>query len=133
MTRERYEHLAPPSKVAKVNRFRFFSHILRRRANPLVQRVLRSLSGLSWKKPPGRKWKFWTEVVGEDLRTLGVDKQFRRDIKFRTMWNSDDWSDCVHALAENRKGWAGCVQAHHTSGTHPRVIASGVDISPPIE
>ncbi|KAK6762131.1 hypothetical protein RB195_023012 [Necator americanus] len=58
MTRGRYPHLAPLSKVAKVNRVRFFGHILRRPADRLVQRVLRSLSGSSWKKPPGQKRKF---------------------------------------------------------------------------
>ncbi|KAK6754395.1 hypothetical protein RB195_013415 [Necator americanus] len=84
----------------------FFGHISRRPADRLVQRVLRSLSGLSWKKPPGRKWKFWTEVVKEDLRTLGVDRQFRRDVRFRRVWNSDEWIDSVQALAEDREGWA---------------------------
>ncbi|KAK6765098.1 hypothetical protein RB195_025147 [Necator americanus] len=49
--------------------------------------------GPSWKKPPGRKRKFWTEVVKEDLRTLGVDRQFRRYMKFRRIWNSDEWID----------------------------------------
>ncbi|KAK6760366.1 hypothetical protein RB195_021729 [Necator americanus] len=44
MTSGRYQHLAPPSKVAKVNRLRFFGHILRRPADRLVQRVLRSSS-----------------------------------------------------------------------------------------
>ncbi|KAK6736082.1 hypothetical protein RB195_019015 [Necator americanus] len=58
MTRERYQHLAPPSKVAKVNRLRLFGHILRRPADRLVQRVQRSLSGSSWKKPPGRNGSF---------------------------------------------------------------------------
>ncbi|KAK6756716.1 hypothetical protein RB195_014881 [Necator americanus] len=57
MTGGRHQHLAPPSKVARVNHLRFFGHILRR---PTVQRSLRSLPGSSWKKLPGRKWKFWT-------------------------------------------------------------------------
>ncbi|KAK6748170.1 hypothetical protein RB195_001036 [Necator americanus] len=51
--------------------------VYRRPVDRLVQRVLRSSSGSSWKKPPGRKRKFWTEAVKEDLRTLGVDRQFR--------------------------------------------------------
>ncbi|KAK6741782.1 hypothetical protein RB195_009573 [Necator americanus] len=59
MTRRKHQHLAPPSKVAKVNCLRFFGHILRRPADRLVQRVLRSSSGSSWKKPPGQKRKFW--------------------------------------------------------------------------
>ncbi|KAK6762320.1 hypothetical protein RB195_023146 [Necator americanus] len=100
MTRGRYQHLAPPSKVAKVNRLRFFGHILRRPADRLVQRVLRNLPGSSWKTPPGRKRKFWTEVVKEDMRTLGVDRQYRRDVRFRRIWHSDEWIDCVQALAE---------------------------------
>ncbi|KAK6762080.1 hypothetical protein RB195_022977 [Necator americanus] len=86
MTRGRYQHLAPPSKAAKVNRLRFFGHILRRPADRLVQRVLKSSSDSSWKKPLGRKRKFWTEVVKEDLRTLGVDRQFRRDAEDREGW-----------------------------------------------
>ncbi|KAK6735973.1 hypothetical protein RB195_018937 [Necator americanus] len=88
MTRGRYQYLAPPSKAAKVNRLRFFGH------------------GSSLKKPPGRKRKFWTEVVKEDLRTLGVNRQFRRDVRFRRTWNSDEWIDSVQALAEDREGWA---------------------------
>ncbi|KAK6760406.1 hypothetical protein RB195_021757 [Necator americanus] len=75
MTRGRYQHFAPPSKVAK-------------------------------KKPPGRKWKFWTEMVKDDLRTLGVDRQFRRDVGFRRIRNSDEWFDSVQAVAEDREGWA---------------------------
>ncbi|KAK6727851.1 hypothetical protein RB195_005492 [Necator americanus] len=107
MTHGRHQNLAPPSKVAKVNRLRFFGHILRRPADRLVQRVLRSSSSSSWKKPPGRKRKFWTEVAKEDLRTLGVDRQFRRDVRFRKIWNSDEWTnDSVQALAEYREGWA---------------------------
>ncbi|KAK6764717.1 hypothetical protein RB195_024882 [Necator americanus] len=106
MTSGGHQHLAPPSKVAKVNRLRFFGHILKRPADCLVQRILRSLSSSSWKKPPGRKRKFWTEVVKEDLRTLGVDRQFRRDVRFCRIWNSDEWIDSVQALAEVREGWA---------------------------
>ncbi|KAK6764748.1 hypothetical protein RB195_024903 [Necator americanus] len=94
------------SKAAKVNRLRFFGHILRRPADRLVQRGLKSSSGSSWKKPSGRKWKFWTEMMKEDLRTLGVDRQFRRDVRFRRTWNSDEWIDSVQALAEDREGWA---------------------------
>ncbi|KAK6765059.1 hypothetical protein RB195_025116 [Necator americanus] len=114
MTREKHQHLAPPSKVAKVNRLRFFGHILGRPADRLVQRVLRSSSGSSWKKPPGRKRKFWTEAVKEDLRTLGVDRQFRRDVRFRRIWNSDEWIDSVQTLAEDREGWAElCLRTAH--------------------
>ncbi|KAK6755995.1 hypothetical protein RB195_014407 [Necator americanus] len=36
MTRERYQHLAPSSKVATENRLRFFGHILRRPTDRLV-------------------------------------------------------------------------------------------------
>ncbi|KAK6756538.1 hypothetical protein RB195_014760 [Necator americanus] len=106
MTHERCQHLAPLSKVAKVNRLRFFGYILRRPADRLVQRVLKSFPGSSWKKPPSRKRKFWTEVVKEDLKTLCVDRQFRRDVVFRRIRNSDEWIDSVQALAEDREGWA---------------------------
>ncbi|KAK6762881.1 hypothetical protein RB195_023546 [Necator americanus] len=106
ITHGRYNHLAKPSKVANVNRLGFFGHILRRSADRFVQRVLRSLSSSSWKKPPGRKRKLWTEVVKEDLRTLGVKRQFRRDVGFGKIWNSDEWTDYVQALAEDREGCA---------------------------
>ncbi|KAK6736754.1 hypothetical protein RB195_019445 [Necator americanus] len=112
MTRGKHQHLAPPSKVANVNRLRFFGHILRSPADRLVQLVLRSSSGSSWKEPSGRKRKFWTEAVKEDLRTLGVDRQFRRD-KIEKVGQS-------------------CVQGRQTS-SKMLVIASGDDISPPIE
>ncbi|KAK6740982.1 hypothetical protein RB195_009059 [Necator americanus] len=65
MTRRRYRHLAPPSKVAKVNRLRFFAHILRRPADRLVQRVLKSSSGSSWKKPPAGRAVFKDGTLGE--------------------------------------------------------------------
>ncbi|KAK6765284.1 hypothetical protein RB195_025280 [Necator americanus] len=42
MTGERHQHLAPPSKVAKVNRLRFV-HILRKPVDRLVQRVRRGV------------------------------------------------------------------------------------------
>ncbi|KAK6751949.1 hypothetical protein RB195_003393 [Necator americanus] len=70
------------------------------------KRFLRSSSGSSWKMPPGRKRKFWNEVVKEDLTTLGVDRHFRRDVRFRRLWNSDEWIDSVQALAEDREVWA---------------------------
>ncbi|KAK6748975.1 hypothetical protein RB195_001532 [Necator americanus] len=55
MTRGSHQHLPLPSKAkAKANRLCFFGHILRRPADRLVQRVLRSLSSSSWKKPHGR-------------------------------------------------------------------------------
>ncbi|KAK6754470.1 hypothetical protein RB195_013460 [Necator americanus] len=73
---KRYQHLAPPSKVATENRLCFIGHILRRLVDPPVQRVLRSLLASSWETHPGRKRKFWTEMVNEDQRTLGVDTQF---------------------------------------------------------
>ncbi|KAK6743154.1 hypothetical protein RB195_010425 [Necator americanus] len=78
MTRGRCQHLALSSKVAKVNRLRFFGHILRRPADRLVQSVLRSF----------------------------VDRQFRQDVVFRRIWNSDEWIDSVQDLAEDREGWA---------------------------
>ena len=42
----------------------------------------------------------------EDLRTLGVDRQVRRDVRFRRIWNSDEWIDSVQAPAEDGEGWA---------------------------
>ncbi|KAK6749751.1 hypothetical protein RB195_002014 [Necator americanus] len=53
MTRGRYQHLAPPSKEATENYLRFLGHALRRPLDRSVQRVLGSLSGSSWKRPPG--------------------------------------------------------------------------------
>ncbi|KAK6733836.1 hypothetical protein RB195_017539 [Necator americanus] len=88
MTRGRYHHLEPPSKLATESHLRFFGHILRRPADRLVQRVLRSLSGLSWKKPPDRQRKFCTEVVKEDLRALGVEEQLRAIVFYEWRFGS---------------------------------------------
>ncbi|KAK6741365.1 hypothetical protein RB195_009297 [Necator americanus] len=74
-------------------------------ADHLVQRLLRSLLGLKWKRSLGQKRKLRTEVVKEDLNTLGGDRQFRRDVKFRRIWNIDEWIDPVQALAEDQEGW----------------------------
>ncbi|KAK6764072.1 hypothetical protein RB195_024412 [Necator americanus] len=132
MTHRRHQHLAPPPKVAKVNRLCFFGHIFRRPADRLVQRVLKSSSGSSWKKPPGRKRKFWTEVVKENLRILDVDRLFRRDVRFRRIWNSANGLVLCKLLQKIEKDGQSCVQGWHSSAKM-RVIALGDDISPPIK
>ncbi|KAK6760288.1 hypothetical protein RB195_021678 [Necator americanus] len=99
ITRGRYQHLAPPSKMATENHLGSLGNIIRRPANSFVQRVLTILSGSSWS--PGRKRKLWTEVMKEDLRTLGVERQFRQDVRFRRIWYSDEWIDFVQVLAED--------------------------------
>ncbi|KAK6740819.1 hypothetical protein RB195_008961 [Necator americanus] len=105
MTRGRYQHLAPPSKAAKVNRLCFFGHELRRPADRLVQRVLRSSLG----------------SVRSHLAENGSSGL--------RIWNSDEWIDSVQAL---EKVGQSCVQRQHTTAKM-RVIASGHDISPPIK
>ncbi|KAK6735453.1 hypothetical protein RB195_018580 [Necator americanus] len=64
-----------------------------------------------------RKRKFWTEVVKEDLRPLGVDRYFRRDVRFRRIWNNEEWIESVQALAEDRGGWVElCSRKAHIGG-----------------
>ncbi|KAK6733280.1 hypothetical protein RB195_017184 [Necator americanus] len=87
-------------KIATETRFCFFGHMLGSPAD--VQRVP-SLSDSSWKRPLGQKLKSWTEVIKEDLRTLGMDRQFRRYVWFRRMLNSDEWIDSVQ---EHQESWA---------------------------
>ncbi|KAK6743453.1 hypothetical protein RB195_010608 [Necator americanus] len=128
VTRGRYQHLAPPSKVATENCLRFFGHTLRRPRDRLVQRILRSLSDSSRKWLPGRKRKFWTEVVKEDLRTLDVDRQFRRNLRFRRVGNIPGSIPCKLS-SKIDEGWAELCSRRHTSAKM-RVIASGDDISP---
>ncbi|KAK6758795.1 hypothetical protein RB195_016181 [Necator americanus] len=106
MTRGGHQHLASLPKVVTENRPRVLGHRLRRPTDRLFQRVPRSLSGSSWNRPPGRKRKLWTEVVREDLRTLGVDWQFKRDVKFSKIWISAEWINFVQAIAEDREGSA---------------------------
>ncbi|KAK6734131.1 hypothetical protein RB195_017732 [Necator americanus] len=48
---------------------------------------------------------FWPRETGRSLCS-SVDRQFRRDVRFRRIWNSDEWIDSVQALAEDREGWA---------------------------
>ncbi|KAK6739827.1 hypothetical protein RB195_008366 [Necator americanus] len=123
MTHRRYQHqhLGSQSKVATENRLRFFGHILESPADRLVQGVLRSLPGSSWKKPPGRKRKFWTKMAKEDLRTLGVDRQFRRDVRFRKVWNN---GSIPYKLSQKiEKVGQSCVQARDTSA-RMRVVAT---------
>ncbi|KAK6739299.1 hypothetical protein RB195_021004 [Necator americanus] len=90
--------------VATENRLRFLGYIIRRPADHLVQRVLMSLSGSNWKRPPGQKRKFWAGVVEKDLGTLGVYKLCRQDVKFRIICDIDEWIDFVQAPAEDREG-----------------------------
>ncbi|KAK6766008.1 hypothetical protein RB195_025738 [Necator americanus] len=73
---KRYQHLAPPSKVATENRLRFFDHTVRRSAYRLCRRVQRCPSDSIFKKPSDQERKLWIEVVKEELKTLGVDSQF---------------------------------------------------------
>ncbi|KAK6729958.1 hypothetical protein RB195_006793 [Necator americanus] len=90
MTRGKHQHLAPPSKVAKVNLLRFFGHILRRPADRLLQRVLRSSGG----------------GVRARVRAGRSHLAENGSSGLRRIWNSDEWIDCVQALAEDREGWA---------------------------
>ncbi|KAK6756372.1 hypothetical protein RB195_014655 [Necator americanus] len=71
----------------------------------IVQVVLGMLPVPNLKRPPSRAKKLWTEVVREYVRTLGIDRHFGRDVKFR-LFNSDGWTDSIRALAEDRKGWS---------------------------
>ncbi|KAK6740948.1 hypothetical protein RB195_009039 [Necator americanus] len=80
--------------------------IMRRPGDRLVQPVLRSLAGSDWKRPPGQKQNLWTEVMKEDLSTLGLDRQFRRDVRCRRISNGEERIDSVQILAEDREGWA---------------------------
>ncbi|KAK6734156.1 hypothetical protein RB195_017747 [Necator americanus] len=105
MTHGGYLYFALPSKLVTEHPLHFIGHMLRRPASRLVQRVTRSLSGSRWKKPRGQKQKFCAEVVKKDLRTLGADGQFRRDVRFRRLWNSNEWIDSVQLLAEDREAW----------------------------
>ncbi|KAK6761843.1 hypothetical protein RB195_022795 [Necator americanus] len=94
MTRGRFQHLAPPWKLEEhKNWFTLLWSRFEGEHQTAFFIVLRSLTSSSWKRPPGGRRKFRTEVVKEDLRILGVDRQFRRDVRFRRMWNSDEWID----------------------------------------
>ncbi|KAK6743257.1 hypothetical protein RB195_010487 [Necator americanus] len=57
--------------------------------------------GSSRKRPPCRKWKFWTEVLKEDLRTL--DRQLSGDVGFRRIWVSGECIDSVKLLQKMEK------------------------------
>ncbi|KAK6750849.1 hypothetical protein RB195_002676 [Necator americanus] len=82
----------------------------------------RSLSDSSWKRPPGGRRKFWTQVMKEDLKILGVGGQFGRDARLRRIWNSDEWIDSEQALAADREGWAElCSKATHLGEAGNRV------------
>ncbi|KAK6763512.1 hypothetical protein RB195_024002 [Necator americanus] len=71
-----------------------------------------SMSSVTWDEFVGFKLEEATQPKAEILDRGGergpvrVDRQFRRDERFRIMWNSDDWNDTVQALAVGREGWA---------------------------
>ncbi|KAK6736268.1 hypothetical protein RB195_019130 [Necator americanus] len=73
------------------------------------------------KRPLGRKRKYWTKVMMEDL---GVDRQFSRDVRFRGSWISDEWVDSMRTLAEHRDG-LGYVQGRDIPVKN-RIAALGV-------
>ncbi|KAK6752903.1 hypothetical protein RB195_003978 [Necator americanus] len=86
MTDRKRQHLPRTSDVVMKNLLRFFGHVMRRASDRLVQVVLRMLPDPNWERPTGRKRKFWTKVVKENLRTFGVDWQSRREVeKFRRL------------------------------------------------
>ncbi|KAK6756168.1 hypothetical protein RB195_014514 [Necator americanus] len=87
--------------VATEDRRRFFGHTLRR---PTDRFVLGGLSGSKWIRPNGQKRKFWTELVKDDLGTLGMHRQYKEDVCFHGIWNNDEWINSVQALAEDREG-----------------------------
>ncbi|KAK6762565.1 hypothetical protein RB195_023333 [Necator americanus] len=64
------------------------------------------LLGFNLEETTWPKKEFWTEVVKEDLRRLGVNMLFRRDVSFCGIRNSDEWINAVEALPENREHWA---------------------------
>ncbi|KAK6736586.1 hypothetical protein RB195_019340 [Necator americanus] len=89
MTNGKGQHLARPSEGVMENHFWFYGHVMMRPSNRLVQVVQKMLPDPIWNRPPGRKRKFWTEVVKEDLRTLGVETQFSRAVRFCRLWNKN--------------------------------------------
>ncbi|KAK6752529.1 hypothetical protein RB195_003757 [Necator americanus] len=104
ISRGKRQHFAQPSEVVSKDRLRFFGYIMRRPSHHFAQVVLKMLPDNNWERSPGRKRTFWTKVVKEDLRTLGVNRQFSRDVKFRRLRNSEEWVDSMRILAENRTG-----------------------------
>ncbi|KAK6744487.1 hypothetical protein RB195_011290 [Necator americanus] len=46
-----------------------------------------------------------TEVLDSGGERGPEDRQFRRDVRFRRIWISDEWIDSVQAHAVDREGW----------------------------
>ncbi|KAK6761007.1 hypothetical protein RB195_022179 [Necator americanus] len=61
----------------------------------------------------------------EDLRTLGVDGQFWRDVRFRWIWNSDEWIDSVPLSQNIEKVEQSYVRERYLDGT------SSLDVQAP--
>ncbi|KAK6736266.1 hypothetical protein RB195_019129 [Necator americanus] len=119
MTRGRYQHLAPPSKVATKNHLRIFGHVIKRPVDRLIQQVLKSLSDSSWKRPPGRKRKFWNEVVKEDsawIDSLGETQCFAG---YGIVTNGSIPCERSQKIEKVRQSY---IQGQHTSATMPVVV-----------
>ncbi|KAK6730343.1 hypothetical protein RB195_007044 [Necator americanus] len=86
MIRGRYQHFAPPSKMATENRLSFFGYIMRRPGDRLVQRVQRSRL---------QSGKGHLDENG----SFGLRR-------IKTNRNSDEWIDSVQALAQDQDDWA---------------------------
>ncbi|KAK6734876.1 hypothetical protein RB195_018205 [Necator americanus] len=76
MAQGEYQHIPVLSKSVVKNRLRFLSHNIGRSLDRLFQAALKLLTDTNWKRPLGRGCKLWTEVMKEDLKKLGIDRQF---------------------------------------------------------
>ncbi|KAK6733891.1 hypothetical protein RB195_017575 [Necator americanus] len=56
-------------------------------------------AGNHWKQLSISLRRTTLECRSEILCSLGVDRQLIRGVKFREIWNSDEWIDSVQALA----------------------------------
>ncbi|KAK6763997.1 hypothetical protein RB195_024359 [Necator americanus] len=77
-----------------------------------IENSYRKSSSLLWPYIKGTSRSPWStsveEFIGLKLEKLAEDEssELRRDVKFRVIWNNDEWIHFVQALAEDRKDWA---------------------------
>ncbi|KAK6764798.1 hypothetical protein RB195_024934 [Necator americanus] len=78
MTRGRHQHLAPPSKVAKVNSLRFIGHILRRTADPKLSQKIEKVEHSCFQ---GRHTSAKMRVIASDDDIIPPNKSSKEPIK----------------------------------------------------
>ena len=76
--------MTPIEDKIKEARFRWFGHVRRKSMDALLRRC-ENIDRLDYKRSRGRPKKSWSEVIKDDLKTLGLGEGMAEE---KTLWRS---------------------------------------------